>query len=271
MATGTATTAGVIARVRPPVEDPNWIGVSDQTRREAIDAARAAANQRVLDSVSSIDLAGGKTVGSVLHDPIVKTSVEAFLNSRPVCSVQFGADRRVTVTLGVKSDDLFDAFRASAIKIGAMTADDAAWFTVRDQFARNMAEPIGTAAPTAPAPVPVAQVRAVTFDVNQPPQWVNRQLDAQGTAAWATSKLRTARQAENAANVRLRAQLEALPRDNSLTVGQLAHNDPRIQNAIERAMDRAQLYKVDYHEDGSVTAFVSLEPLNLWGELASGR
>ncbi len=84
-----------------------------------------------------------------------------------------------------------------------MTSDDAAWFAVRDQFARNMAEPVGTAAPTAPRRAPVAEVRAVTFDVNRPPQWVYRQLDAQGTAVWAGSKLRTARQAENAANVRL--------------------------------------------------------------------
>ncbi len=111
----------------------------------------------------------------------------------------------------------------------------------------------------------------MTFDVNRPPRWVYRQLDAQGTAVWAGSKLRTARQAENAANVRLRAQLESLPLDNSLTVGQLSHSDARAQNAIEHAMDRSQLYKVDYHEDGSVTAFVSLEPSNLWGEIASGR
>ncbi len=80
MATGTATTAGVIERVRPPIEDANWVGVTDETRKQAIDSARAAANQRVLDSVSSIDLAGGKTVGSVLRDPIVKAEVEAFLN-----------------------------------------------------------------------------------------------------------------------------------------------------------------------------------------------
>jgi hypothetical protein len=271
MATGTSTGGKFISAVRPPMEDANWVGVSDETRRQAIDAARASADQRVLDSIAPIQLAGGKTVGAVLADPIVKTDVEAFLNSRPVRSVQFGSDRRVTVTVGVRSDDLFDAFRAASVKVGAMSNDESAWFGVREQFARTMAEPVGAATPSAPAATAVSEVRAVTFDVNHPPQWVYHQIEAVGSAPPAGSKLRTARQAENDANRRLRSQIEALPLDNSLTVGQVARSDPRVRNAIEHAMDRAQLYKVDYHEDGSVTANVSLEPANLWGEIATGR
>jgi hypothetical protein len=266
-ANGTSGGAAVVERVRPAAEDVNWASVNDQTRRDAIAAARASADQRILDSLKPIQLAGGKTVGDVLANAAINDEMRRFLDSRPVSGVQFGEDRQVKVTLGVRPDEVYQAFRAAAVRAGAMPPDESAWFNVRDLFARQMAEPVGFSAPS-PAPRP-AQQQAAWSD--QPPEWIRRQIDASATAVASASQLRSARVAETDAMRKLRAQLEALPLAKDVTVGSAAQSDPRIAEAIERTMDHARLYKVDYHEDGSVTAYVSVETMGLWGEISRGR
>ena len=72
------------------------------------------------------------------------------------------------------------------------------------------------------------------------------------------------------------AQVEGMPLDGGTTVGEAGKRDPRIADAVARGVSRARVYKSDYHADGTVTVYVSLElranELNLlMGPSGSGK
>lgn len=82
--------------------------------------------------------------------------------------------------------------------------------------------------------------------------------------------MKCARAAELVAGVKIRAQVEELVLSDGVTVGGAAKRDPRVAEALDRAMGRAKVFKADYKEDGSVTVSVALDMRELWGELMMG-
>jgi hypothetical protein len=101
---------------------------------------------------------------------------------------------------------------------------------------------------------------------SRPPEWVWKQLDADARAGGGGTALKCARAAEGAAVGKLRAQVEGLSLDG-MTVGEAAKRDRRVADAVSRGVSRARVYKSDYHEDGTVTVYVSLDLRDVWEEL----
>jgi hypothetical protein len=102
---------------------------------------------------------------------------------------------------------------------------------------------------------------------SQPPEWVWKQVDADGTARGGGTALKCARAAEGEAVKKIRTQVEGLPLDGGMTVGDAEKRDRRIAEAVTRGVARARVYKTDYHPDGTVTAYVSLDLRAMWDEL----
>ena len=106
---------------------------------------------------------------------------------------------------------------------------------------------------------------------SEPPAWALKPLTAEGSSAANGSKLQTARAAEAVALQGLRHQIELLPLTASLTVGQAVRQDPRVEKAVLRAVNRAHPYQVDYKADGAVTVHVTTSAADLWALLCAGR
>jgi hypothetical protein len=64
-----------------------------------------------------------------------------------------------------------------------------------------------------------------------------------------------------------RFQFGQLPLDGAMTVGQAARQDPAVERAVEQAVRRAKVYKIDYRADGGANIKVSLDARDLWDEL----
>jgi hypothetical protein len=78
----------------------------------------------------------------------VRDEVEKWLMDRPVTQVQFlEAQQQARVTLAVAGDELFDVFRATALKqanaLGPI--DDATWDRVHDEFVSRVGPAAGRA------------------------------------------------------------------------------------------------------------------------------
>src|SRR5205823_7453863 len=109
----------------------------------------------------------------------VHDAVERWLQQRPVTRVEFCHDFQVKLTLAAPGDELFDTFRSAATsqKEVPVPADDAAWDAVRQRFVARPDRIGGHAAATMPTHV----ASAVELP-SEPPDWVDRQIDAQGAA-----------------------------------------------------------------------------------------
>jgi hypothetical protein len=92
-------------------------------------------------------------------------------------------------------------------------------------------------------------------------------LDAEGNATAAKTRLLTQSAATGNATDLLRSRVNTLNLTADLTIGDAAKANPRIAAAVERAVLRARLYKVDYHADGSAMVRMMLDPRDLWNEL----
>lgn len=103
------------------------------------------------------------------------------------------------------------------------------------------------------------------------PRWAGDLLQADGHGSKSISKLRAARAAEVDALTRLRSQVDALPITDTATLGDAAKSNPRLNAAIDRAVQRARLTKVDYLADGGVNVRASLDLADLWREADSTR
>ncbi|MGB7158253.1 MAG: hypothetical protein WBD40_09325, partial [Tepidisphaeraceae bacterium] len=104
-----------------------------------------------------------------------------------------------------------------------------------------------------------------------PPVWTNRQIEAEGSAAVAGSKLKCARAAEAEAAKNLVAQIDPLSLTTDLTIAQAAERDPRVRDAVNRATARARTYKVEYDTDGGARVRVQLDLRDVWDELRAAR
>ncbi|QOV90029.1 hypothetical protein [Humisphaera borealis] len=96
------------------------------------------------------------------------------------------------------------------------------------------------------------------------PEWVGRQMDADGRGAG--SGLKGARAAESVALSQLRRQIDELPLRDGLTIGQAAAKDPRLDRVVTEAMRRARVSRVIYGVDGAEVR-VSFDLDHFWREL----
>jgi hypothetical protein len=249
-AVGTSIGWSAVDRLRPDPSQANWLAVSDEDRKKAIIAAKQSAVQAVLDSAQ------------------VDDELRKWLSSRPITAVQFRDNLEVRLALSVAPQELWPQLketlqRQKNVPTPSKTND---WIRVREQVLARMAPPVGSAA--AGANVAAATRPAVTLP-DQPPPWTNDAIDAEATASSAGAALRTARAAETAAARELRIKLNGLLLSPGLTLGEAAREDPRIEQAMARSVQRAQIAKVDYDTPtrGSVRARLSINLEDVWREL----
>lgn len=99
-----------------------------------------------------------------------------------------------------------------------------------------------------------------------PPDWINRQIDAEGQGSG--GGLRGARAGEAVALSQLREQVGALKLASGKTVGQAMADNPRINGAVTEALRRARVSRVEY-ASAMVTVRVSLDLDYVWRALTA--
>ncbi len=267
-ATGASVSAAKIESLRPPVTSAAWATVEEAARRQAVAAARQNAIARTLDSVCMIEMTPSRTVADALRNPAVNRAMVDWLTTRPVMRADFREDRQVELTFSAPAEEVFNVFRRIVVAAGdvAQPGDSAGWDRLHEQWLKRMASPVGRAAVATSAVEALAQPVKVLVP-RQPPEWADRQIDADGTTGYSGSLLKTARAAERMATDKLFAQVNDLPLTSQLKLGDAARQDTRIRAALGRFMTHARTYRADYAPDGSVTVRVSLDLRDLWGEL----
>jgi hypothetical protein len=291
-ATGTSTGRVDAQDVLPPSRSSAWATVTAAQRREAVEAARRDAINRVMASVAAVELKGGRPIGTALANPAPRTAMDAWLTARPVILVEFRDDGTVAVTVSITADALGDAIAqcisrdpAGAAAIGG---DGPRLHTA---IASAMADPIGTAAVAAVT----TQPQHVAWMAREPrDRWSGPlQRTAIGTGR---TRLMAARTAEELALAQLRTALLAMPLSPppgstaplaaepptrpmapmqpasgpsvaGFTLGMAAQRDPRVEAAVDRVMQRAHLYKIEYRPDGSAAVSVQLDLRDVRNEL----
>ena len=267
-AVGTSIGWSAVDRLRPDPSQANWQMVSDEDRKKAIVAAKQSAVQAVLDSLKPLVLEGTHTVGEALSVPQVDDDLRKWLASRPITAVQFRDNLEIRLALSVAPQELWPQLKEALQKQKKVPMPDKTndWIRVREQVLARMAPPVG--ASTAGATV-VAATRPAIVLPDQPPPWTNDSIEAVATASSTGAALRTARAAETAAARELRIKIDALLLSPGLPLGEAAKQDPRIQQAIDRSLQRAQIARVDYDSPtrGSVRAKLLLNLEDVWREL----
>ncbi|HEY7119497.1 MAG TPA: hypothetical protein VH475_23095 [Tepidisphaeraceae bacterium] len=281
-ATGTATSRLPVARPRraPRMglqKDP-WLDVPEAVRDQAVAAAKADAARRSLASVRPIALTHQSTVGDVLAVKDVGDSMQQWFVSQPAARADFTDDLEARVELAAGPDDTFTAFRGFAQKQKevALPADDQGWNQVKGDFERQMVTPVGRAVagggrgerggPGIGNDI-IGHPKPFGLVGSRPPAWVDRRIDATGRGTSNRSKLMAARAAESEAESKLRNQIESLPLTDKQTIGQAAKDDPRVDQAIGRALNRSRISKADYLDNGAADVSVYLDLDVVWEEL----
>jgi len=267
-AVGTSIGWSAVDRLRPDPTQANWQMVSGEDRKKAIIAAKQSAVQAVLDSLKPLVLEGTHTVGEALAVPQVDDELRKWLAGRPITAVQFRDNLEIRLALSVAPQELWPQLKEALQKQKKVPTPDKTndWIRLREQVLARMAPPVGASTAGATA---AASTRPTIALPAQPPPWTNDAIDAEATASSAGAALRTARAAQTAATRELRIKLDALLLSPGLTLGEAAKQDPRIEQAIDRSLQRAQIAKVDYDSPsrGSVRAKLSLNLEDVWREL----
>lgn len=266
-ATGTSVSADKVARIRPVDDGQVWIGVSDEARQKALAAARQDAAQRILDSIGGIELSPGVRVDAILSDKQARQKVAEWICRQPVTQVRFGEGLQVELTIAVPSDDLLREVLSVAqlVKPGQIFAETE---QLRREFSRRVFWGTGLGGVNQSL---VGAEQVVIGLPAEPPAWVGRPLDAEGTASFAGSALRTKRAAEDKAQANLRARVMALPLSAEMTIEQAARQNPRIAEAVERTLLRARVFQVETSDDSGVLARITIDTNDLWSELQKAR
>jgi hypothetical protein len=269
-ATGTAIAAERIQGIRPSDAAVPWASVSDDARSKAVAAARQDAARHVIDSIRPIQFGNsGETMGDVLSREPVQHAVEKWLATRPVTQVRFNDDLQVELTVSAPPEDLLDTVITSAKDLpdSKVPTDQQTIEQLRQEFSRHVSAAIGRA-DVNKLPRESGTTQLVPFALpEQPPTWVGQLMQADGVSDRAGSPLKTARAAEAKANDTLRSRIGVLQISPSLTIDQAAKQDPAINEAINRALLRAHVDKVDYRADGSVMTRMTADTRDVWYEL----
>jgi hypothetical protein len=275
-ATSRLPVVNVNAQARPPrlQRDP-WWDVPQNLRDQAVASAKADAAHRALSRLESIPLTGRSTVGDALAVKGVGDRLQEWLVAQPAARVELTEDMEARVELGTTAAESFAEFRslASRVRDLPLPQDDKEWARVRDDFERRSVMAVGRA-----VVAPAGGAAAVNAGVPKPlalparaPRWVDRRLEASGSGGPAQSKLMAARAAETAAEEKIRRQIEDLELTQKTTVGQAAKDDPRVDQAIRRALAHTHIGKADYHANGAADINVYLDLADLWQELQDAQ
>jgi hypothetical protein len=198
----------------------------------------------------------------------VEAAVSAWLADRPITEVQFSDNLEVRLSIALDSGEFWHLLRDELPKQKqvALPPGEAGWKRLQEQVELRMAAPEGQSVVASAAPATAHGNVAIP---ETPPSWVGESLDAEGTSRSIGILLRTARAAEAKADERLAGKVNDLPLGQSLTLGQAARQDPRIAEAVSRALERAKPFKVDYDypEAGAVRVNVTLDLADVWHEL----
>ena len=264
--TGSSTAFGRIAKVRAPAVG-GWASVSEADRQKTLAAAKADAIDRVIDSIKPIELAKGKTVGDALTNTKVRADLTNWLESRPVTRVEYRRDLQIELSMAGTPHGCFDVIRRAVTKYTDLPIprDDAGWSDIKTEFERRMASPIGHAG--APAPIGTAAAPPPRFHLpSEPPIWLERKLEIEGLADPGNSKLKAARVAEKSARLALADEIGRLTLSNGMTLAKAAEQNPHLNDAISKALDKAKS-KTDYNHRRGVSVILQLDLRDLWDAL----
>jgi hypothetical protein len=242
--------------------------VTDAERRRALTAARDAAITQVLESLRPIQFSSGQTVGNALADSGAGARVKNWLASRPVKSISFADDLVVRLELDASPDELWPVLKASLSdqKSVRTPVTESGWDSLKKRVISQVGPAVGSGMVQPELPPATGHGMAIPA---RAPAWATRQAEAEATSPAHGSKLLTARVAEAIALKKLSEQIDSLPFTGEMTIAQAAQRDPRIEQAVSRAMRRARPFKVDYGGKGAVTVHVALNLAELWAEISA--
>jgi hypothetical protein len=269
-ATGTSISADRVPVIRPSDTNLRWSSITDDDRRLAVAAARQDAARKLIDSIRPIEYGPGKTFGDVVSREPVQKAVTDWVASQPVTQLRYDDNMEVELMVATPPDALLQTVMASAGATQGTTlpSDEQTLEALQREFSRRTTSAVGRAKVSHGDAAPTTAVATAAIDLpDRAPEWVFHSLDAEGNATAAKTRLLTQSAATGNATDLLRSRVNALNLTPDLTIGDAAKANPRIAAAVERAVLRARLYKVDYHADGSAMARMMLDPRDLWNEL----
>jgi hypothetical protein len=280
-ATGMSTSA--VDALRPPPQRTAWRGVSDTARTAAINEARRSAARQVLQSVGTISVPGDGRLSNIVGDVKVRDHLEGWLMSRPVTSVDFQDDLSVHVAIATEGDAFWDELNTA---IGQRSdlgfpRDEKSLSELRRQIVHRVEPTTGGAVAEAPAGggaandpgrknvVPPRDPGRGAVEIpREAPRWTREQLDVHASSKPLEGRLKTARAAEKVAREQLRRQIDDLPLTRSMTLGEAARRDSRINDAIDGVVKRARTRKTNYLSDGGAEVYFTLDLRDVWYGIA---
>jgi hypothetical protein len=266
-ATGSSIAPEHVEEVRPGESSEAWAGISDETRRRVISEARRSAERAILDSIAPVrgDFAGQRaTLQEVFeHVPSIRAELKQWIRTRPITSLEFSDDLRVSLVISSPAEDLLQALVTALQSELAVTLTEQAAADLRDQMERQVARASGHAKAIQAA----AREEPVVQAPMAKPQWITQQLEATGGAAFVESQLKTARAAEANAVQEIRLRILDLPWCDGLTIGQAAERDPQMQRALDYALTRVHIVRTEYEGEQEARVHVRLDLRELWEAL----
>src|SRR5262249_25102843 len=159
-------------------------------------------------------------IDSALKNPTILKYVDGWLAERPVTKLDFQDNLNVHVVMSADTNEFADGLRDAVSKSGLQIDNfDDAWKRIKQDLAEK-AKPVEDDS-LAVSSGDVGAVNNAQMP-QQPPDWVYRWIDAEGEASDRGGKLQTARAAEAVAQLKLRAQIDALEISPGTTVQQVA-------------------------------------------------
>lgn len=268
-ATGQAIPVSRIASIVQQVQTPAWRDVPQAARVDAADRARASAVSTIVDSSASIRISPTETVEQTFAANDAKQKLADWAATLPATRVSLMDDRQVSVGVYVDKDGLNRRLR-ELVATSALQESEKSQSLDAGVRAMPLIVIGRASAASDPVRIPTDAV-APALVLRELPAWASDPIVAEGASGFDNTKLRTARLAETVARKQLRDRLDPLKVDDVVTLKQLAARNPRVAEALDRAVARARVYQVDYNADGSAVVRVTLDPNEVLDELTAAR
>jgi hypothetical protein len=262
---GSSAGGDAVEQAKPHDSIGKWSEVSDAARRAAIGQARADVARQIEHEMEPITLSGNVHAADAMARPEIAANFNRWLQRQPVTRIDFLDDLKVSVTISTSSRSLAAAFKSAVESDGGYTKGlSIDWKSVNEQIDVLPASVVGSGA--AYVAGPGTTLPSIVLPL-QSPDWVDRQLQAEASASGGGSRLKVGHSAEADAVGKLRDQFLQLHLDSSITLGDAARSDPQLNQAVDRALQHAHTYRVDYRADGSVKVQMTLDLRDAWDAL----
>lgn len=229
------------------------------TRDTTAEQAMRDARQRLKRDIMATEVEGGRTVGALLKEKGMEGELDRQLNEvEPVGGARWLDERSCQVRMELPGERVAEIIAKASV--GRPGERQVATQTVSKMTFVS----VGRGGPPDTAVRAEADRRLVP---RQAPEWVNRSMSAEAWARASTSPLMAAQAAEAEARKALAQQVGALPLAYSLSLQQAGEKDPKIAEAVARALESARVKRTDYGADGSARVRVELNMGGLWDEL----